>query len=86
MPCDLHWLVFESDHRLREHDCSLLTPESIKRFVTVWLLLHALRVQGLQLRLRQFAHFVFLSFKSNDNWIERLYEVLNSIIDSRISE
>ena len=49
MPRDFHWLVLQRNHRLRQHDCSLLTSESIKRFVTVWLLLGSLRIEGLQL-------------------------------------
>ena len=85
VPGDFHGLVFQCDHRLGEHDCRLLPTKSVKRFVTVWLLL-SLRLERVHPRLRQFAHLIFLSLKTYDNWIECLDEILDRVIDSRVRE
>ena len=85
MPGDFHGLVFQCDHRLCEHDGGLLSTKSVKRFVTVWLLL-SFCLERVHPRLRQFAHLIFLSLETYDNWIECLDKIFDRIVDSRVSE
>ena len=85
MPGDFHGLVFQCDHRLCEHDGGLLSAKSVKRFVTVWLLL-SFCLERVHPRLRQFAHLIFLSLEAYDNWIKCLDKILDRIVDSRVSE
>ena len=85
MPGDFHGLILQCDHRLREHDGSFLPAKSVKRFVTVWLLL-TFCLKRVHPRLRQFTHLIFLSLETYDNWVECLNEILNRIIDSCVSK